>query len=108
MVPPGPGPSPPIGGGPQSLSPSLMRTHSGVMGSQGAPMSLQTSFPSLVSPRTQFGNMNILGNMSNMTSMLNQSFSNGVPNHGSSQRGGIEIGAEAGQLSSVGNGMSFG
>ncbi|XP_058786849.1 transcriptional corepressor SEUSS-like [Vicia villosa] len=108
MVPPGPGPSPPIGGGPQSLSPSLMRTHSGVMGSQGAPMSLQTSFPSLVSPRTQFGNMNILGNMSNMTSMLNQSFSNGVPNHGSSQRGGIETGAEAGQLSSVGNGMSFG
>ncbi|KAI5405767.1 transcriptional corepressor SEUSS [Lathyrus oleraceus] len=112
MVPPGPGPSTPIGGGPQSLSPSLMRTNSGMLGAQGAPMSLQTSFPSLVSPRTQFGNMNILGNMSNMTSMLNQSFSNGVPNHGltgqgSSQRGGIENGGEAGQLSSVGNGTSF-
>ncbi|CAI8598463.1 unnamed protein product [Vicia faba] len=112
MVPPGPGPSPPIGGGPQSLSPSLMRTNSGMLGAQGAPMSLPSSFPSLVSPRTQFGNMNILGNMSNMTSMLNQSFSNGVPNHGltgqgSSQRGGIESGAEAGQLSSVGNGSSF-
>ncbi|CAI8600841.1 unnamed protein product [Vicia faba] len=56
--------------------------------------------------------MNILGNISNMTSMLNQSFSNGVLNHGltgqgSSQRGGIESRAEAGQFSSVGNGSSF-
>ncbi|MCI01497.1 transcriptional corepressor SEUSS-like, partial [Trifolium medium] len=111
MVPPGPGPPTPIGGA-HSLSPSLMRTNSGMLGAQGALMSSQTSYPSLVSPRTQFNNMNILGNMSNITSMLNQSFSNGIPNHGltgqgSSQRGGIETGAETGQLSSVGNGTSF-
>ena len=105
MVPPGPGPPTPIGSA-QSIPPSLMRSNSGMLGAQGAPMS------SLVSPRTQFNNMNILGNMSNITSMLNQSFPNGVPNHGltgqgSSQRGGIETGSEIGQLSSVGNGTSF-
>lgn len=111
MVPPGPGTPTPIGGA-QSLSPSLLRSNSGMLGAQGAPMPSQTSFPSLVSPRSQFNNMNILGNMSNITSILNQSFPNGVPNHGltgqgSSQRGGIETGAETGQLSSVGNGTSF-
>ncbi|GAU37427.1 hypothetical protein TSUD_395460 [Trifolium subterraneum] len=106
MVPPGPGPPTPIGG-----AHSLMRTNSGMLGAQGTLMSSQTSYPSLMSPRTQFNNMNILGNMSNITSMLNQSFSNGVPSHltgqGSSQRGGIETGVETGQLSSVGNGTSF-
>jgi hypothetical protein len=44
--------------------------------------------------------------------MLNQSFSNGVPSHGltgqgSNQRGGIETGAETGQISGVGNGAGF-
>ncbi|KAK2444111.1 transcriptional corepressor SEUSS [Trifolium repens] len=111
MVPPGPGPPTPIGGA-HSLSPSLLRTNSGMLGAQGGLMSSQTSYSSLVSPRTQFNNMNILGNMSNITSMLNQSFSNGVPSHGltgqgSNQRGGIETGAETGQISGVGNGMSF-
>lgn len=74
----------------------------------------QSSFPQMVSQRTQFNNMNnMLGNMSNVTSMLNQSFPNGIPNSGlsgpgSSQRGGIDNRAEQDPLSSVGNGMSFG
>ncbi|KAJ1384424.1 LIM-domain binding protein/SEUSS [Sesbania bispinosa] len=111
MVPPGPGPPTPIGGAP-SVSPSLLRSNSGMLGGQGGPLPSQTSFPSLVSPRTQFNNMNILGNMSNVTSILNQSFPNGVPNPGltgpgSSQRGGIDTVAETDPLSSVGNGMNF-
>ncbi|MCI02281.1 transcriptional corepressor SEUSS-like, partial [Trifolium medium] len=106
MVPPGP-PNP-IGGAP-SLSPSLMRTNSGMMGGQGG----QASFPSLVSQRNQFNNMNMLGNMSNVASMMNQSFSNGIPNSGlgglgSGQRGGMDAGAEQDPLSGVGNGMGFG
>ncbi|XP_047169423.1 transcriptional corepressor SEUSS-like [Vigna umbellata] len=109
MVPPGP--PTPIGGA-QSVSPSLLRSNSGMLGAQGGPMPSQTSFPSLVSPRTQFNNMNILGNMSNVTSILNQSFPNGAPNPGlsgpgSSQRGAIDTGAETDPLSTVGNGMSF-
>lgn len=109
MVPPGP--PTPIGGA-QSVSPSLLRSNSGMLGAQGGPMPSQTSFPSLVSPRTQFNNMNILGNMSNVTSILNQSFPNGAPNPGlsgpgSSQRGTIDTGAETDPLSTVGNGMSF-
>lgn len=106
-----PGPPTPIGGA-QSVSPSLLRSNSGMLGAQGGPMPSQTGFPSLVSPRNQFTNMNILGNMSNVTSILNHSFPNGVPNPGlsgpgSSQRGGIDTGAETDPLSSVGNGMSF-
>ncbi|KAL1309792.1 hypothetical protein HN51_052506 [Arachis hypogaea] len=109
MGPPGP---PTQIGSAQSVTPSLLRSNSGMLGAQGGPMPSQTSFPSLVSPRTQFNNMNILGNMSNVTSMLNQSFPNGVPNPGisgpgSSQRGVVDTGAETDPLSSVGNGMSF-
>ncbi|KAL5192707.1 Transcriptional corepressor SEUSS [Glycine soja] len=109
MVPPGP--PTPIGGA-QSVSPSLLRSNSGMLGAQGGPMPPQSSFPSLVSPRTQFNNMNILGNMSNVTSILNQSFPNGVPNPGlsgpgNSQRGAIDTGAEKDPVSSVGNGMNF-
>ena len=83
-----------------------------MLGAQGGPMPPQSSFPSLVSPRTQFNNMNILGNMSNVTSILNQSFPNGVPNPGlsgpgNSQRGAIDTGAEKDPVSSVGNGMNF-
>lgn len=56
--------------------------------------------------------MNMLGNVPNVSSLLNQSFSNGVPNSGlpgpgSSQRGVIDTGAESDPLSSVGNGMNF-
>ncbi|KAF5444634.1 hypothetical protein F2P56_033753 [Juglans regia] len=85
------GPPTPIGGT-QSVSPSLLRSNSGMLGPQGGPMPSQTAFPSLVSPRTPFNNMNMLGNVPNMSSLLNQSFGNGGPNTllsgpGSSQRG---------------------
>ncbi|KAF7816758.1 transcriptional corepressor SEUSS-like [Senna tora] len=106
MVPPGP--PTPIGGA-QSVSPSLLRSNSGILGAQGGSMSSQNSFPSLVSPHTQYNNMNMLGNMSNVSSILNP---NGVPNSalsgpGSNQRGGVDAGAKTDPLSSVGNGMSF-
>ncbi|KAE9587217.1 putative LIM-domain binding protein/SEUSS [Lupinus albus] len=109
MVPPGP--PTPIGGA-LSVNASLLRSNSGMLGGQGGPMPSQNSFPSLVSSHTQFNNMNILGNMSNVTSTLNQSFPNGVPSHGlsgagSSQRGVVYTGAETDPLSSVANGMNF-
>ncbi|KAK8473133.1 hypothetical protein PHAVU_001G064200 [Phaseolus vulgaris] len=109
MVPPGP----PTPLGAQSV-PSLLRSNSGMMGGQGGPVPSQTSFPSLVAQRNQFNNMNMIGNMSNVTSLLNQSFPNGIPNsglagHGSSQRsGGVDAGAESDPLSGVGNGINFG
>ncbi|KAF2296619.1 hypothetical protein GH714_000610 [Hevea brasiliensis] len=104
------GPPTPIGGA-QSVSPSLLRSNSGMLGAQGGPLPSQTAFPSLVSPRTQFNNMNMLGNVPNM-SFLNQSFGNGGPNPGlsgpgSSQRGAIDGGAEIDPLSGVGSGMGF-
>ncbi|XP_077214301.1 transcriptional corepressor SEUSS-like [Tasmannia lanceolata] len=109
MVPSGP-PTPVSGA--QSVSPSLLRTNSGILGAQGGSVPLQSSFPSLLSPRTQYNNVNLLGNMSNVSS-LNQSFGNGGPNSGISasgmlQRGGIDMGAaESDPLSSVGNAMGF-
>ncbi|KAG4954485.1 hypothetical protein JHK87_040079 [Glycine soja] len=111
MVPPGP--PTPIGGA-QPVPPSLLRSNSGMLGGQGGPVPSQTSFPSLVAQRNQFNNMNMLGNMSNVTSLLNQSFPNGIPNSGhggpgNSQRsGGIDARAEADPLSGVGSGMNFG
>ncbi|KAK7385067.1 hypothetical protein VNO78_30774 [Psophocarpus tetragonolobus] len=111
MVPPG-GPPTQIGGA-QSV-PGLLRSNSGMLGGQGGPVPSQTSFPSLVAQRNQFNNMNMLGNMSNVTSLLNQSFPNGIPNSGlggpgSSQRGGgVDAGAEGDPLSGVGSGMNFG
>ncbi|KAF5467818.1 hypothetical protein F2P56_012031 [Juglans regia] len=77
MVPSGP---PTQIGGTQSVSPSLLRSNSGMLGGQGGPMPSQTAFPSLASSRTQFNNMNMLGNVPNVSSFLNQSFGNGVPN----------------------------
>ncbi|GFP80225.1 transcriptional corepressor seuss [Phtheirospermum japonicum] len=74
-------------------------------------MPSQNAFPSLVSPRNQFSNLNnMLGNNNNVSSLLHQSsFGNGAPNSGpgSSQRGLVDGGAESGPLSSVGNGMGF-
>ncbi|KAE8735081.1 Transcriptional corepressor SEUSS [Hibiscus syriacus] len=72
----------------------------------------QSGFPSLVSPRTQFSNMNMFGNVPNVSSLLNQSFGNGgskpqVSGPGSTQRGGIDPGAESDPLSNVGTGMGF-
>ncbi|XVE60202.1 hypothetical protein DITRI_Ditri05aG0108900 [Diplodiscus trichospermus] len=105
------GPSTPIGGA-QSVPPSLLRSNSGMIGAQGGGLPSQAGFSTLVSPRTQFNNMNMLGNLPNVSSLLNQSFGNGGPNPqlsglGSSQRGGIDPGAESGPLSNVGNGMGF-
>ncbi|KAK8685677.1 hypothetical protein V6N13_041675 [Hibiscus sabdariffa] len=105
------GSSTPIGGS-QSLMPSLLRANSGMLGAQGGGLPSQTGYPSLVFPRTQFNNMNMLGNVPNVSSLLSQSFGNGVPNPqlsgpGSSQRGGIDSGAESDPLSNVGNGMGF-
>ncbi|CAK7346852.1 unnamed protein product [Dovyalis caffra] len=105
------GPPTPIGGA-QSVSPSLLRSNSGMLGAQGGPLGSQTAFPSLVSPRTQYNNMSMLGNVPNVSSLLNQSFGNGGPNPGlpgpgSSQRGNIDTGAESDPLSNVGNGMGF-
>lgn len=104
------GPSTPIGGA-QSVSPSLLRSNSGMMGAQGG-LPSQSAFPSLVSPRTQFSSMNMLGNMPSMSSLLNQSFGNGVPNSGpsgigNSQRGGMDPGSESDPFSLVGNGVNF-
>nr|GMD91097.1 transcriptional corepressor SEUSS-like [Ipomoea batatas] len=105
------GASTPLGGA-QSVPPSLFRSNSSLLGGQGGAMPSQGGFPSMVSPRTQFGNMNMLGNAPNVTSLLHQSFGNGGPNPGLSvpggtQRGLIDNGAESDPLSSVGNGMGY-
>ncbi|KAG5601032.1 hypothetical protein H5410_032402 [Solanum commersonii] len=102
------GPPNPLGGS-QSVPSSLLRTNSGVMGGQGGSMPSPGGFPSMVSPRTMFGNMNMLGNAPNVS---HQSFANGGPNAGlagpgSSQRGPVDNGAETDPLSGVGNGMGF-
>ncbi|KAI3807545.1 hypothetical protein L1987_23475 [Smallanthus sonchifolius] len=78
MVPPGP-PTPLA-----AAQSSMLRSNSGLLGGQGGS-------PSLVSPRTQFNNMNMLGNVS---SLLHQSYG---PN---SLRG-------SDPLSNIGNGMAF-
>ncbi|KAI8002448.1 Transcriptional corepressor SEUSS [Camellia lanceoleosa] len=105
------GPSTPIGGA-QPVPPSLLRSNSGLLAGQGGAMSSQTAFPSLVSPRTQFNNINMLGNVSNVSSLLHQSFGTGGPNSGlagpgNSQRGVIDTGAESDTIATVGNGMGF-
>ncbi|KAI8013238.1 Transcriptional corepressor SEUSS [Camellia lanceoleosa] len=104
------GPPTPIGGA--QPVPSVLRSNSGLLGAQGGAMPSQGAFPSLVSPRTQFNNGNMLGNVSNVSSLLHQSFGNGGPNPGlsgpgSSQRGIIDTGAEPDTISNVGNGMGF-
>ncbi|KAK6115631.1 hypothetical protein DH2020_007900 [Rehmannia glutinosa] len=105
MVPQGP-PTP--HGGAQPVPPSLLRSNSGLLGGQGGGMPSQNAFPSLVSPRNQFNNLNMLGNVPNVSSLFHQSFVNGGPSSGlsgpgSSQRGLLDGGAESG----VGNGMGF-
>lgn len=101
MVPSGP----PTGvGGAQSI-PSLLRTNSGLLGgAQPGSIPSPQPFSSLVSPRAQFNgvangsNMTLLGGISNVSSLLNHSFGNGVPSSGggisaqqmnSQQRGGM-------------------
>ena len=101
------GPPTPMGGGAQSVSPSLLRSNSGLIGIQGGLQPSQAAFSSLVSPRNQFNNMNMVGNMSNVSSLLNQSFGNGAPNSGLPCPGSSHTGAEPDPLSGVGNGTSF-
>lgn len=66
----------PVGSG-ETVPPSILG------GQGGPPLPSQPAFPSLVSPRTQFGNnmtMSMLGNAPNLSSLLNnQSFVNGIP-----------------------------
>ncbi|KAL5714628.1 hypothetical protein ACHQM5_016562 [Ranunculus cassubicifolius] len=101
------GPPTPVGGA-QSVNPSLLRSNSSILGGSGS-NGPQNSFPSLVSPRNQYNNINLLGNIPNVSSLLNQSFGNGGSNSGisGSGRGGMDTGAESDPLSGVGNGMNF-
>ncbi|KAL8225637.1 hypothetical protein R6Q57_018194 [Mikania cordata] len=95
MVPPGP-PTPLTGA--QSVQSSMLRSNSGLLGGQGGS---QSGFPSLVSPRTQFNNIN-----GNVSSLLHQSYGgNGGSNSGTFSRGMIENGADSDSLS--GNGIGF-
>ncbi|KAK6114981.1 hypothetical protein DH2020_007250 [Rehmannia glutinosa] len=102
------GPPAPHGGG-QPVPPALLRSNSAMLGGQGGGMPSQNVFSSLVSPRNQFNNMNMLGNVPNVSSLLHQPFGNGASNSGpaSSQRGLIDGGAEADPLSNVGTRMGF-
>ncbi|KAL8059520.1 hypothetical protein ABFX02_03G093100 [Erythranthe guttata] len=96
------GPHTPLSGG-------QPRSNSGMLGGQGGGngMPSQNAFSSLASPRNQYSNMNMLGNVPNVSSLLHQSFGNGGQNPGSSQRAFINGGAESDPLSSVGGGMGF-
>ncbi|XP_042036047.1 transcriptional corepressor SEUSS-like isoform X2 [Salvia splendens] len=103
------GPPAPLGGG-QPVPPSLLRANSGLLGSQGGGSGVpsQNGFPSLVSPRNQFNNMNMIGNAPNV-SLHRQSFGNGELRSapGSSQRGLMDGAAESDPLSGIGNGMGY-
>ncbi|XP_009767965.1 transcriptional corepressor SEUSS [Nicotiana tabacum] len=99
MVPPGP-PNPL--GGAQPVPSSLLRSNSSLLGGQGGGMPTPGGFPSIVSPRTQFGNMNMLGNAPNVSSLLHQSLGNGGHNSGRADNG-----AESDPMASAGNGMGF-
>ncbi|KAL8467003.1 hypothetical protein ACS0TY_035908 [Phlomoides rotata] len=105
------GPPTPLGGS-HPVPASLLRSNSGLLGGQGGGMPSQNAFPSLVSPRNQFTNLNMLGNVPNVSSLLHQSFGNGgsssgLSGPGGSQRALVDGGAESGPLSSVGNGIGF-
>ncbi|XP_042520287.1 transcriptional corepressor SEUSS-like [Macadamia integrifolia] len=105
------GPPTPVGGA-QSVPPSFLRSNSGILGVQGGAVPSPTGFPSVISPRNQYSSMNMVNNMPNVSSLLNQSFGNGGSNSGLSgsgsiQRGGAETGAESDPLSGAGNGMNF-
>ncbi|KAK9757443.1 hypothetical protein RND81_01G163200 [Saponaria officinalis] len=102
------GPPTPIGGA-QSVTPSLMRSNSEMLRGQGGS---QGGFPSLVSPRTQFSTANLLGNGSNVSSMVNHSFGNGNVGPGihggqNGPQGGNDGRAESDPFSGIPNGMGF-
>ncbi|KAK4773281.1 hypothetical protein SAY87_028300 [Trapa incisa] len=105
------GPPTPISGS-QNVSPSLLQSNSGM--SEGVTAPSQTSFPSLLYSHPQMGNMNVLGNMQNMSSILSQSFGCNSQNPAfsgsmSGQRGSMdeETGTELDSLANVGNAMSY-
>lgn len=106
------GSSTPIGGA-QSVSPSLLRSNSGMLGTQGNAVPSPMTFSNVVPPRPQVGGgLNVLANMLNASSELGQSFGNvgqnpAVAASGSSLHGGINSAAESDPMSSIGNGMGF-
>ena len=105
------GPPAPIGGT-QPIPPLLLRSNSGLLGGQGTAMPSQSAFPSLVAPRPQYNDVNMIGNVSNVSSLFHQPFGTVVPNSGlsgpgSSQGGVIDNGAGSDPISAVGNGMGF-
>ncbi|KAG9144546.1 hypothetical protein Leryth_010758 [Lithospermum erythrorhizon] len=109
MAQPGP-PNPP--GGLPSIQHSLLRSNSSIMAGQGSAIGSHIGFSSMASPRTQFGNVNMLGNVPNVSSMVRQSFpsgasNTGLPGSGNLQRGLTDNGAEMDPLSGVGNGSGF-
>eukprot|EP01018_Ginkgo_biloba_P018812 Gb_04218 [translate_table: standard] len=123
------GPPTPVGGA-QTVSPStLLRTNSGLLGGQGGGATAQPGFPSLVSPRSQYGNLNMLGNLSNISPLpggggnsnigINQAFNNGghvvsqttasnsgISGSGNLQRG-MAMGTDSLPLTGVGGGMGY-
>ncbi|KAM0939834.1 putative LIM-domain binding protein/SEUSS [Dioscorea sansibarensis] len=108
MVPSGP----PTPGGAQSVTPSLLRSNSSILSGGQPPGSMpsQPPFSSLVSPRTQFNSnnnnsMNLLGNMANVSSLLNPSFGNGVPGPNAGFSGAQTL-QHRGNLGVVGGGGS--
>ncbi|KAK9740911.1 hypothetical protein RND81_03G070300 [Saponaria officinalis] len=91
----------PIGGGPS------LRSNSGMIGGQGGPMPSQVGFPSLNSSRTQFDDVNLLGNVPNVSSLLNHShsFGNGNLSPGPRNFGnGPRSGVDGGGIQNLGNG----
>ncbi|KAK9162593.1 hypothetical protein Syun_003495 [Stephania yunnanensis] len=105
------GPQGPVGGA-QGVSPSLLRSNSSILRGQGVGIASQSTFSSVVSPHTQYNGMNLLGNVANVSSLLNQSLGNGGSSSGLSgsrnlQCGGIDQGAESDPMSTMGNGMGF-
>lgn len=126
MVPSGPPTQ--VGGNPTVSPATLLRTNSSLLGGQGGGAPSQPGYPSLVNSRSQYSNMNILGNLSNVSSIpgggnpnigLNQAFNNGgnvasqttASNSGISgstnlQRG-LAMGSDSIPLSGVGGSMGF-
>nr|XP_043614849.1 transcriptional corepressor SEUSS [Erigeron canadensis] len=104
MVPQGP-PTPL--GGTHSIPSSLLRSNSGLIGSQGGgSMSSQSGFASLVSPRTQFNTTNMIGNVPNVANLIHQSYGNGGQSSGiSGQRDVNDAGGESDPLSLIRKGM---
>ncbi|CAA2979504.1 Hypothetical predicted protein [Olea europaea subsp. europaea] len=100
------GPPTPLGGGPQPIQPSLLRSNSSLLGGHEGGMPSQNSFAPLGLPHTQFNNINMLGNVPNR-SFVNGGLSSGLSGLGTSQRGLIESGAEPDPLSNAGNGVGF-